>query len=97
MRRRIFALMLGLIVFAALAPLLEASQCEQSCVGDANDGECSQDLCCSCCVHFRVDPPRAPMTAPGFSVTGSVVMHLLDRPASPAPREVLHVPKPTSF
>jgi hypothetical protein len=93
MRRSLLALMLGLIVCAALAPLVEAGQCVQSCAGDTEDGACADDLCCSCCVHFRVDPPRAAGSAPGLSVTGRVAAPLFARPSPPGPREVLHVPK----
>jgi hypothetical protein len=55
-RRALFVLMLGLCLFAAAGPLVEAADCEQVC---ADDQDCSTDACCSCCVHFRVDPPRS--------------------------------------
>jgi hypothetical protein len=94
MRRWVVVLMLGLGVFAGLAPILEAIQCEQACVGDSPDGACSQDQCCSCCLHFRVDPPRVSITAPVVSSNAAPAARLPRSLPWPDPRDILHVPKP---
>jgi hypothetical protein len=89
-RRSLFVLMLGLCLFAAAGPLVEAADCEQVC---ADDQDCSTDACCSCCVHFRVDPPRAGGVASCALESRPVVPGSQPARLAPDPREVLHVPK----
>jgi hypothetical protein len=92
MRRAVFVLMLATAVFAGLAPLLEAG-CTQECVGDAAADGCAQDACCSCCLHFRVDPPQDSPAAAQVIVSGRLLAPRVHRLSSPDPREILHVPK----
>jgi hypothetical protein len=94
MRRFTVLLALALALFAALGPVAEVVQaCAQECRVDEPDGGCSADLCCSCCVHFRIEPPRvlhvvsAAVQARGFDLPSRA------RVASPEPGEILHVPK----
>jgi hypothetical protein len=89
-RRTLFVLMLGLCLFAAAGPLVEAADCAQVC---ADDQECSTDVCCSCCVHFRVAPPRAGGLVPSAVEGRPVVPGSQPARLAPDPREVLHVPK----
>ena len=90
MRRPVFVLMLALCLFAASGLLVEAADCDQVCAGDE---ECSTDVCCSCCVHFRVDPPRACGAALRDVESGPVASRAEPPRSAPDPREVLHVPK----
>jgi hypothetical protein len=90
----LLALALVLLVTAgAIGAGLE--WCAEDCAGDAPDGSCALEACCSCCVHSRVDPPGSvgirPAPAPGESVPP---LHGL-APASADPRDILHVPKPS--
>jgi hypothetical protein len=84
MRRTAVLLMLVLAAFAGLAPALEAA-CAEACVDDAPD--------CSCCVHFKVDAPRVAAALVDPAVSRSSRAPLAVRPASPDPRDILHVPK----
>jgi hypothetical protein len=88
MRRSVLALMLALCAFAVLAPVLEAS-CAEQCAPDA------PDPCCSCCVHFKVDTPDAAGAAISLVSRGASTAPGSVRPASPDPRDILHVPKPS--
>jgi hypothetical protein len=86
MRRAVLVLMLALAAFAGLAPALEAG-CAEECADDA------PDLCCSCCVHFKVDAPRVAAALVDPAVSRPSRAPLAVRPASPDPRDILHVPK----
>jgi hypothetical protein len=94
MSRFVLLVGLGLLVFVALGPALEAAlPCEQPCPGGDGDGDCSRDLCCSCCVHVRLDGPRPSgplLTEP--QVHGVPILAAGWVP-SPEPHEILHVPK----
>ncbi len=95
MFRPLLVLALGLMAFASLAPAVEAAlPCEEACPGEAQDGECSLALCCSCCVHLRMTcPPPAESVGAARRAT-DVSIDPLDSADSPDPREILHVPKP---
>lgn len=88
MRRAAIVLMLALAAFAGLAPVLEAA-CAEPCADDA------PAPCCSCCVHFKVDAPRVTPAADGLAASGTQPAPRALRPASPDPRDILHVPKPS--
>jgi hypothetical protein len=82
--------MLGLCLFVAFGPLVEAEDCDQLCTGER---ECSTDFSCSCCVHFRVDPPRPCGAAPSAMESRPLVCRAVAPHSAPDPREVLHVPR----
>jgi hypothetical protein len=94
MRRAALLGMLGLAVFLALAPLVEAACPGEDCGGDEPFGGCSLDLCCSCCVHARVDPPLATSGLPRDVSGGTLCAGAVLRLVRSDPREILHVPKP---
>ena len=83
-----------LLLFAAAGPVLEAAlPCVQECLGDEPAGGCSLEVCCSCCVHFRVAPPGANDLPRGEPMV-ALVEPMGARPVSTAdPREILHVPR----
>jgi len=93
-RRAVCLLVLGLCLFVAFGALVEAEDCEQVCVGDQ---ECATDVCCSCCVHFRVDRPRACGAAASAMESRPLVARAEAAHSAPDPREVLHVPKANLF
>jgi hypothetical protein len=95
MRRWVMPTMLALAVVASLAPLTEAAvACRQECPGEAADGGCSPDLCCSCCVHVRVDAPALARKAGPVPCVGRLAPGAASSVKPPYPREILHVPKP---
>jgi hypothetical protein len=93
MRRVALVFMLALALGAALAPLGEAACPGEDCAGDDVFGGCAVDLCCSCCLHVRVDPPHAsslrPDEAGGSSLGDASALRLVHSD----PREILHVPR----
>jgi hypothetical protein len=93
-RRAAVLFMLGLVLFAAFAPFLEAACPGEDCTGDAPFGGCSLDLCCSCCVHVRVHPPLAYSFLPQDASRGFLCGEGTLRLVRSDPREILHVPKP---
>jgi hypothetical protein len=85
---------LALLLFAAAGPVLEAlSPCGQECLGDEPAGGCSLELCCSCCVHFRIDPPSACDLPRGLPSLERVVAPGAGPASTADPREIPHVPK----
>jgi hypothetical protein len=81
-----------IVATSALGASLE--WCAEDCAGDGPDGSCALEACCSCCVHSRVDPPRATSVEPDPPLADSLPGHAGIVPASPDPRDILHVPKP---
>jgi hypothetical protein len=86
--------MLALALFAFLGSVLEAAECVSACAGEGPAGECGQDLCCSCCVHFRIDRPLGCPTCATADPGRSLAPGDADLGAAPDPRDILHVPKP---
>jgi hypothetical protein len=86
MRRSVFVLMLALAAFAGLAPVVEAG-CAEQCADGA------PDLCCSCCVHFKVDAPESVAAPAPHGCLDASSAPVGVRPSSPDPRDILHVPK----
>lgn len=92
--RAVRILMIALCLFAACGPLAEAASCDQACVTGSDGEECATDLCCSCCVHFRIDPPRLGGAAPHAGDSRPIAAAVEPPQLVSDPREVLHVPKP---
>ena len=89
--------MLTTALAAGLGPLVEAaSPCQQECPVEAPEGGCSPDVCCSCCLHFRFDPPRSPIAVAEAPVVGWLRVTDARRLPLPDPREITHVPKAAS-
>ena len=94
MRHAVLLLGLLLMVFATASPLVEAAvSCTQECPNDDPPGGCSSDSCCSCCVHFRTEPPTSPDRI-DLRRAVAAVEPAVPRACSPSPRDILHVPKP---
>jgi hypothetical protein len=93
--RRLAWIALMLLLTVAAAPAVEAVvACPQVCADEAEGSadDCSDDACCSCCVHARF---AAAEGAQGlrFLVRGECLPKLTHVPSAAAPRGILHVPK----
>jgi hypothetical protein len=85
---------LVLLAFAAAGPGVEAIvPCLDECPTDDAAGGCSLEMCCSCCVHFRVDPPGKSGLAPELRALARVMAGAAPLGPTADPREILHVPK----
>jgi hypothetical protein len=95
--RRLAPLLAIALVLAVSAGALGAGLewCADDCAGDAPDGGCALEACCSCCVHSRVDPPGSVGIRPAAVAGESVLPALGLALASADPRDILHVPKPS--
>jgi hypothetical protein len=94
MRRGVHFLLIGLLLLGAIAPGLDALvECSQPCVGDDSAGGCTQDVCCSCCLH--AGPAALALAAP-LDIDRPSTSPRIDAPRLPLsadPRDLLHVPK----
>jgi hypothetical protein len=95
MHRLALLVMLSTGLVAGLGPAVEAAApCRQECPVEAPAGGCALDFCCSCCIHFRVDPPGPPRSLPEAVASGWLGVADARRLPLPDPREIAHVPKP---
>jgi hypothetical protein len=94
MRRCVVVLVLGLMLLGTLAPGLEAlTGCAQPCNGDDVNNSCTQEVCCSCCLHTGpAAPSRSAILSP-LSHSNPPNTQAAGRALSAEPRGVLHVPK----
>ena len=82
--------MLALALFVGLGAFVDAACAEELQVGP--DGGCSLELCCSCCVHVRIDS-HVVLALPSPPCAKATLSRSLERKLLPEPREVMHVPK----
>ena len=87
--------MVGAAFVAGLGSVVEvAAPCREECPAGSPQGGCSVDFCCSCCIHFRFDPPASSQNVPENPLAWSVGVVEGRRIPLPEPREIAHVPKP---
>jgi hypothetical protein len=92
--RRVAATFLMAVAFAAsVGASWEAVACEQACVGDEANDACSDEVCCSCCVHARLDRPRIAEAAASTARATAFPSPDPERAVVPDPHDILHVPK----
>ena len=86
-----------LVAFAAQATGLFASVLPDQCVGDTSDSAadpCPDDCArCVCCARLPIFVPQADAPGNVEAIGMADALPLLQSPASPAPRGILHVPK----
>lgn len=95
MRSTVAVLALALVMLTVASPGMEAvAGCLEPCAEETPDqGTCSDDVCCSCCVHagplFTPLPlPESPLALSGSATPPDVP------PVPPGrPSGILHVPK----
>jgi hypothetical protein len=96
MQRAKVILALALIVLMAGSTIGSAADfCDEQCQGDGADGSCALEVCCSCCVHSRFDPPVSVRAAPRAAIAEALAPMPASTRPSPDPRDILHVPKPS--
>jgi hypothetical protein len=94
MHRGVVVLVLGLLLLGASAPGLEAlSGCPQTCEDDDVDSRCTQDACCSCCLHTGPAMVGAPTLQPPLRHSAPADLRTPVPVPSADPRDLLHVPK----
>ena len=93
-RRYMTIVVLGLLMLGALAPGLEAlTTCVEPCLGDDANESCTQDMCCSCCMHVGPAALSAPTTVSPVRRSTAADPQVAARVLSAEPRGLLHVPK----
>ena len=66
----------------------------EECPSDGSGGECAPNChSCACCSFPRVTPSAAFTTAPAQDAARAESIGAAEMPASPAPADILHVPK----
>lgn len=95
MRSRVAVLALALLVLTVAAPAIEvAAGCLVACPDEAADqGRCSDDACCSCCLHGGPLCTALPPPAVGLERSGSARPAVLPSAPIARPSDILHVPK----
>jgi hypothetical protein len=93
LRLRLVLALIVLVVGTAIGSA--ADFCDEPCQGDGADGSCALEVCCSCCVHSRFDPPASVRAAPYEPSAGAPEPLSAAARPSPDPRDILHVPKPS--
>ncbi|MES1255023.1 MAG: hypothetical protein ABUS56_05410 [Acidobacteriota bacterium] len=95
MHKVVFVAFFALITFnlSGLSAICEDVDCEETCPTDVSGGQCAPNChFCSCCSLPRVTSPGA-VTAPDAPVARATIwIQSSDRPMSPAPADILHVP-----
>jgi len=76
-------------------PTVESHDCEENCPGeDESDDDCSQSChLCPCCPTLRLTTSGLSVAVLPQPVLGVIEWSLRERPPSPEPREIFHVPK----
>jgi hypothetical protein len=94
-RRAVLAVLLTLLTFdvTGLAALCDQDSCDEPCPTDMSGGKCPPNCHdCNCCSLPRVAATVAvELIAPAASHSSWVGP--IDRPSSPEPADILHVPK----
>jgi hypothetical protein len=95
MRSLVTILALALLLLTVASPAIEAlAGCLEFCPDETpGQGQCSNDDCCSCCVHAGPLFASLPLPVPTLELTGSAVQP--DAPPAPpaCSSDILHVPK----
>lgn len=95
MRSPVTALALALLILTAASPAVEAiADCLESCPDEApGQAPCSDDTCCSCCVHAGPLFASVPLPAHTLDLAGPATPP--EPPPVPLDRssDILHVPK----
>jgi hypothetical protein len=98
MLSRVAVLAIVLLLLSVAAPGVEAiAGCLEACPDEApQQRTCSDEVCCSCCVHAGPLFAALPLPAPPVDCVG-VALHP-DGPSVPTdePSGILHVPKPSA-
>ena len=94
-RRAVLVVFLALLTFnvSGLAALCDDAPCDESCPTDASGGQCPPNChFCSCCSLPKVTGSGgvAVLIPPEQD---TVWLRSSDRPSSPEPADILHVPK----
>jgi hypothetical protein len=85
---------LGLLMLGAVAPGLEAvTSCVQPCLGDDANDTCTQEFCCSCCMHVGPAALSVPTMLSPVRHSTATSPQVAGRVLSAEPRGLLHVPK----
>ena len=95
MRSRLAVLALALLVLTVASPAIEiVAGCLEACPDEApGQDRCSDDACCSCCVHAGPLFVTLPLPDPGLELSGSADPARLPAPPVPRSSDILHVPK----
>jgi hypothetical protein len=93
-RRVLLIVLFGLLTFdvSGLAMICGDADCDQNCPTDVSGGQCSPNChFCSCCSLPKVASAGS-ATALAPPVLGSTWVRSSERPLSPEPADILHVP-----
>ena len=76
-------------------PPIESHDCEENCPDEeGSDDGCSQSChLCPCCPSLRLTASVLSLAVWPLSVLGRIDWNLRERPSSPEPGEIFHVPK----
>jgi hypothetical protein len=94
--RSIAVLALALLTLTVASPGIEAiAGCLELCPDETPEQDvCSNDACCSCCIHAGSLFAARPLPAHGLDRTGAAPpAHVVSVPPALSSR-ILHVPKP---
>lgn len=90
--RRLVSLLLLATLLAVASQALPCVADEGCCPGDSRERPMDPD--CACCVHLaRVEIPDATAAPVPAHAAGALSPRASTLPASPDPREILHVPR----